>query len=58
MVLSVLLVAAGGVTIHASFITPFPDRTPAEAGKTAGAFAIINSVFYVIDAYFGRLDRD
>lgn len=58
MVVAVLLVGAGALTINAGFTIAFPTRTPAEAGKTGGSFAIINAVFYLIDAYFASLYAD
>ncbi|KAG0719293.1 hypothetical protein GWK47_007315 [Chionoecetes opilio] len=56
-VLAVLMVSAGTVTIYNAFKYALSSEA-ADAAKTAGTFAIINSVFYGLDTYFASQNME
>ena len=54
LVTALLMVSAGGITIHAG--TQFSGllKKSADAGKAAGSLGIFNGLLYFADAYFAR----
>ena len=55
IVLGCFMVSAGAITINTSFDYDTVAVTKlGDAGKAAGSFAVINAVFYFLDAHFAR----